>query len=106
MLTVMPFRVHDNDVATLQGWTRSSSIRAGVAQRARIVLLSGEGMGTTAVAERLGVSRPTVILWRGHYQEGGRACPAGPAGASGLGPADRGAPRGRRLAPGSPPAAP
>src|SRR5512135_520701 len=71
MLTVMPFRVHDNDVATLQGWTRSSSIRAGLAQRARIVLLSGEGLGTTAVAERLGVSRPTVILWRERYRQGG-----------------------------------
>lgn len=28
-------------------------------------------MGTTAVAARLGVSRPTVILWRGRYQDGG-----------------------------------
>ena len=71
MLTVMPFRVHDNDVATLQGWTRSSAIRAGLAQRARIVLLSGEGWGTTAVAERVGVSRPTVILWRTRYLDGG-----------------------------------
>ena len=71
MLTVMPFRVRDNDVAMLQGWTRSSSIRAGLAQRARIVLLSSEGLGTTAVAERIGVSRPTVILWRNRYLEGG-----------------------------------
>ena len=45
--------------------------RAGLAQRARIVLLSSEGMGTTAVAERIGVSRPTVILWRDRYQQGG-----------------------------------
>ena len=57
--------------ATLQGWTRSSAIRAGLAQRARIVLLSGEGLGTTAVAERVGVSRPTVILWRNRYLDGG-----------------------------------
>src|SRR5512143_965715 len=71
MLTVMPFRVRDNDVETLQGWTRSSSIRAGLAQRARVVLLSAEGLGTTAVAERIGVSRPTVILWRNRYLDGG-----------------------------------
>src|SRR5512135_2963558 len=71
MLTVMPFRVREHDVATLQGWTRASSIRAGLAQRARIVLRSGEGLGTTAVAARLGVSRPTVILWRNRYLEGG-----------------------------------
>ena len=67
MLTVMPFRVRDNDVAMLQGWTRSSLIRAGLAQRARIVLLSSEGLGTTAVADRIGVSRPTMILWRIRY---------------------------------------
>src|SRR5512135_451173 len=69
MLTMI--RVHDNDVSTLQGWLPSSSIRAGLAQRARIVLLSGEGLGTSAVAERVGVSRPTVILWRNRYRDGG-----------------------------------
>src|SRR5512135_834630 len=69
MLTMI--RVHDNDVSTLQGWLRSSSIRAGLAQRARIVLLSGEGLGTSAVAERIRVSRPTVILWRDRYRDGG-----------------------------------
>ena len=71
MLMPMRFPVRDEDIATLQGWTRSSSIRAGLAQRARIVLLSGQGMGTTAVAAQLGVSRPTVILWRDRYQHGG-----------------------------------
>ena len=71
MLTLMRFPVRNDDVPTLRGWIRSSSIRAGLAQRAKIVLLSAEGMGTTAVAERVGVSRPTVILWRDRYQQGG-----------------------------------
>ncbi len=41
--------------------TRSSSVRAGLAQRARIVLLAAEGLSNTVIAERVGASRPTVI---------------------------------------------
>src|SRR5512142_1276154 len=82
-MTVMRFPVRNEDVATLQGWIRSSSIRAGLAQRAKIVLLSGEGVGTTAVAERVGVSRPTVIavaqpVSRRWPRRLGRPAPAGP----------------------------
>jgi transposase len=51
--------------------TRSSSVRAGLAQRARIVLLAAEGLSNTAIAERVGVSRPTVIGWRGRYEQRG-----------------------------------
>lgn len=39
--------------------------------RARIVLATAEGEGTSAVARRLGVSRPTVIAWRERYRSGG-----------------------------------
>jgi transposase len=46
---------------------RSSSVRAGLAQRARIVLLAADGVSNTAIAERIGVSRPTVIGWRDRY---------------------------------------
>ena len=50
----------DRDV--LVSWVRSPSIRAGLAQRARIVLLAGDGIGTNEIARRTGVSKPTVIL--------------------------------------------
>jgi transposase len=46
-------------------------MRAGLAQRARIVLLAGEGQSNTEIAIRVGVSRPTVIHWRDRYAEGG-----------------------------------
>ena len=36
----------------------------GVAQRARIVLLAAEGVANYEIAERVGVTRPTVNLWR------------------------------------------
>jgi len=53
--------------------TRSSSVRAGLAQRARIVLLAADGESNTAIAARVGVSRPTVLNWRGRYAEEGIA---------------------------------
>jgi transposase len=42
-----------------------------MAQRARIVLGAAAGEGTSAIARRLGVSRPTVIHWRERYRAGG-----------------------------------
>jgi transposase len=42
-----------------------------LALRARIVLAAGDGEGTSAIARRIGVSRPTVILWRDRYVEAG-----------------------------------
>ncbi len=53
--------------------SRASSVRAGLAQRARIVLLAAEGVSNTAIAERVGVSRPTVIAWRERYGSRGLA---------------------------------
>ncbi len=48
-------------------------MRAGLAQRARIVLLAAEGLSNTAIAEMVGMSRPTVIGWRERYQARGIA---------------------------------
>ena len=61
----------EQDLETLRSWTRSSSIEAGLAERARIVTLAAQGVPNTEIAERLGVSRPTVIGWRRRYQDGG-----------------------------------
>jgi transposase len=52
---------------------RSSSVRTGLAQRARIVLLAADGVSNTAIAQKLRVSRPTVIRWRQRYERGGLA---------------------------------
>ena len=61
------------DREELERLTRSSSVRAGLAQRARIVLLAAEGISNTRVAELVGVSRPTVIGWRARYASSGLA---------------------------------
>lgn len=60
-------QIRDEDRPTLESWTRSTSVRAGLATRARIVLAAAAGEGTSAIARRLGVSRPTVIQWRDRY---------------------------------------
>jgi transposase len=65
--------LREGDREELSRWTRSSSVRAGLAQRARIVLLAADGASNTAIAETVGVSRPTVIGWRERYQDKGVA---------------------------------
>src|SRR5262249_55478730 len=44
-----------------------------VAERARIVLLAGEGLTGPQIAGRAGCSEPTVIKWRRQYAEAGLA---------------------------------
>jgi transposase len=44
-----------------------------VVVRARIVLAAGEGLANSVIAERVGVSVPTVLKWRGRYQRAGLA---------------------------------
>jgi transposase len=59
--------VPPRDREVLASWIRSPSIRAGVAQRARIVLLAADGAGTNEIVRRVGVSKPTVIAWKRRY---------------------------------------
>jgi transposase len=63
----------DEDRATLEYWTRCSTIRAGHAERARVVLAIADGAGTSATARLVGVSRPTVIKWRDRFLAHGLA---------------------------------
>ena len=73
MSVAAPLALREGDEKTLHSLVRSSSGRAGVAQRARIVLLAAEGASNTEIARRVGVSRPTVIGWRDRYTAGGVA---------------------------------
>jgi len=61
--------VPPRDREVLQGWMRSPSIRAGLAQRARIVLLAADGVGTGEIASRVGTSKQTVISWKHRYRD-------------------------------------
>jgi transposase len=63
----------DEDRATLEYWTRCSTLAAGHRERARIVLAIADGAGTSAASRLIGVSRPTVIKWRDRFAARGLA---------------------------------
>ena len=66
-LLTVHVELSDDDRATLLSWSRSTSIKAGLVTRAKIVLAAADGDGTSAISRRLGVSRPTVIQWRDRF---------------------------------------
>jgi transposase len=63
--------LRDGDRARLEAVTRASTAPAGVARRARIVLLAADGVPNTEIADRMGTSRPTVLKWRDRYTQAG-----------------------------------
>jgi transposase len=74
----MPNRVRmltvpDSDRAKLERRVRDRGAPARVVERARIVLLSAEGLTGPQIAQRVGCTEPTVIKWRRQYAEAGLA---------------------------------
>jgi putative transposase len=57
--------------AELASLARSRTLPHGLVRRAKIVLLCAEGVSNTAVAEQLGVTRPTVGTWRERFRRQG-----------------------------------
>ena len=53
--------------------TRSSTVSAGLAQRARIVLLAAEGVKKAEIAELTGFLSAEGDRWRGRYEDKGLA---------------------------------
>ena len=54
MSVAAPLVLREGDRSRLESLTRSSSVRAGVAQRARIVLLAADGLANAEIARRTG----------------------------------------------------
>ncbi len=71
MSVATPLILRQGDRGRLEALARSTSVRASVAHRARIVLMSAEGLTNAEIARRTGSSRPTVISWRNRYATGG-----------------------------------
>jgi len=66
-----PLIISDDQRATLEGWSRRQTSANGLAQRARMVLLSAEGLTNEEVARRVGVTGQTVGKWRERFIERG-----------------------------------
>ena len=73
MSVAAPLALKTGDEPRLTAMTRSQTITAAAAQRARIVLLAADGIPNAEIARRVGASRPTVVGWRSRYQERGIA---------------------------------
>ena len=73
MPAAAPLPIAPDDQAELRRWARSAQLPAVLVQRARILLLAADGIANTEIAERVGVSRPTVIACRRRYARRGLA---------------------------------
>ena len=63
--------LREGDLEVLESWLRATTVPAGLARRARIVLLAAQGVANSRIAQAVGVSVPTVVSWRRRYQAGG-----------------------------------
>jgi transposase len=59
----------DGEREQLGRWARRRKTAAGLATRSRIVLAAADGERNSRIAQRLGVSRPTVTKWRARFAE-------------------------------------
>ena len=56
---------------TLESWQRSTTIRAGLARRGRIILLMAEGASISHVSRTVGIRRRFIYKWVDRFQDQG-----------------------------------
>jgi transposase len=70
-LSAVAGEVSEEQRVLLERWVKAHGTPQSVAVRARIVLMASEGASNSAIARALGVSRPTVIMWRERFRANG-----------------------------------
>ena len=63
--------ISDGQREVLETLARSQSAAHRVVQRAQVLLLAGDGVSNSEISEVAGVSRPTVLAWRGQFEKDG-----------------------------------
>src|SRR5271168_960539 len=63
--------VSEEQRVLLERWVNAHGTPQSVAARAWIVLMGSDGVSNSAIARELGVSRPTVIMWRERFRVDG-----------------------------------
>jgi transposase len=66
-----PLAVSDGQREVLETLTRSRNAEHRVVERARVLLLAADGVSNSEISEVVGVSRPTVLAWRGQFEKDG-----------------------------------
>jgi DNA-binding NarL/FixJ family response regulator len=77
-----PEAAHRAELVVLRRWASAVQAPAALVRRAKLLLLAAEGVANTEIAERLGISRPTVMAWRKRYVSNARRCAAATSPAS------------------------
>ena len=70
---IWAFQLSDRDRDELEQRVRSQTVPARVVERARIILLSDDGVMGRDIATRVGCSEQTVVAWRARYVKEGLA---------------------------------
>jgi transposase len=68
-----PLAVSGSEAEALRAMSRAGTTEQRAAMRARIILRAAEGVANNRIAAELGVSIPTVLLWRRRFKERGLA---------------------------------
>ena len=66
-----PLELNSEALDELKSFAGSRSLPHGLVRRAKIVLLSHEGLNNTAIAKQLSITRATVGTWRERYRQQG-----------------------------------
>ena len=68
-----PVVLSDQQREVLERWVRAQRTPQSLVTRARIILCAAAGVSNRQIAREVGVSRPTVLLWRQRFATGGPA---------------------------------
>jgi transposase len=66
-----PLAISDGQREVLETLASSRAAAYRVVQRARVLLLAGDGVSNSEISEVVGISRPTVLAWRGQFEKDG-----------------------------------
>lgn len=67
MRTAEPIILSVDECRTIKTWANARSIPLRLVQRARIIQMAAGGISNQDIAKKLGISRPTVQLWRSRF---------------------------------------
>jgi transposase len=63
-------QLSDEELVTLREWTRKGTTEQRLVDRARIILLSHEGLGVEKIADQLNTRTARVSKWRQRFAQG------------------------------------
>jgi transposase len=66
-----PLAISDGQREVLETLAGSRAAAYRVVQRARALLLAGDGVSNSEISEVVGISRPTVLSWRSQFEKDG-----------------------------------